>query len=110
MRSLLQLLPVVIPTAIYLMYVYSLRRRALAGGHAPPSWIDRTALYWSVIGGLVMALVLLFSFTFLTGAPPGSIYVPEAVVDGEVIPGHFVQPGESGPAVELEGAEPGATE
>ena len=106
MRSLLQLLPVVIPTAIYLMYVYTLRRRAMAGGQPPPSWIDRTALYWSVIGGLVIALVLLFSFTFLTGAPPGSIYVPEAVVDGVVVPGHFLQPGEAGLGVEPEGSEP----
>ena len=106
MRSLLQLLPVLVPTAIYFMYVYSLRRRALAGGQEPPSWIDRTALYWSVIGGLVMALALLVGFSFIGGAPPGSVYVPEAVVDGEVIPGHFIQPGEAGSAAGVGPAEP----
>ena len=104
---LLQVLPVLIPTAIYLMYVYSLRRRAVAGGYTPPSWIDRTALYWSVIGGLLMALMLLISFTFLTGAPPGSVYVPEAVIDGEVVQGHFIEPGEATPA---DGAEPPTSE
>lgn len=93
--TLLKLLPILLPTAMYLLYLYALRRRAQAGGGSMPSWIDRGALYWSVIGGLVLALVLFVGFAFIGGASPDAVYVPETYRDGETVPGHFIEPGET---------------
>lgn len=98
--TLLKLLPVLLPTAIYLLYVFALRRRAQAGGSALPSWIDRGAAYWSVIGGLALAIVLFVGFALVGGASPDAVYVPERYEDGETIPGHFIEPREAAPGAE----------
>lgn len=98
--TLIKLLPILLPTAIYLLYVYALRRRAQAGGGTMPSWIDRGAVYWSVIGGLTLAIALFVGFAFIGGASPDAVYVPERYEDGETVPGHFIEPGQSAPAPE----------
>ena len=92
MLRLFQLLAILIPLTIYLVYVYSQRRRAAAAGADLPSWYQSGPAFWAVMGGVLMIATTLIGWALMTGAPPGSVYVPERVIDGEVIDAEMVQP------------------
>lgn len=42
--------------------------------------------------GTMMVLVVLIAFGHVSGGKPGEVYVPTAVKDGKVIPGHSRAP------------------
>ncbi len=56
-----------------------------------PQWTDAPRL-WFLVGTavlLIIGLIGLISFVTPNDDEPGRKYVPPAVVDGEIVPGHF---------------------
>jgi hypothetical protein len=98
-RKLLQFLPLILPTLLYLAYVVMQRRRARVTGADPLPWWDTRTGFWLAVTGVGLFLAVLAGWALTGGAPPGSVYVPTSVVEGESRPGHFVHPDE------LDGAE-----
>ena len=73
-------LPLVLPTALYLIWRL-LRRRGKVGEKisGPWSWLALSGLGLVVLGFVVLGLA--------GGSPPGGIYKPPTLVDGEIVPG-----------------------
>ena len=78
-------IPLLLPTALYLLWVFALNPvEAGAGrrvGAAP--WI------WLASAGVVLLAIVLLVVTVRFGAPQHGIYVPPRVVDGHIVPGHL---------------------
>jgi len=86
MRAILQIvIPLLLPTAAYFLYVNFARRRAGVGTNAVPDvpWT------WLAVAGIVLVVISLAVFTMLDTAPPGSRYEPAQLIDGKIQPGHF---------------------
>lgn len=80
-------LPLLLPTLVYALWLVAMRRAALAG---PAPW--RTLPWaWLVGAGLALATLLLFFVGVHVGSPEGT-YVPPRYIDGRVVPGHIVPP------------------
>lgn len=83
MRAFLQIaIPLLLPTLLYFLYVKVVRR---SSSNAPPEvpWI------WLGIAGAALLVVSIAAFSMMGGAPPGSVYEPAKLIDGEIQPGHF---------------------
>lgn len=86
MRQVLQILvPLLLPTAAYFLYLTMVRRRSGASATAVPEvpWA------WLGIAGVVLLAVSLTAFALIGGAPPGSVYEPAQLIDGKIEPGHL---------------------
>ena len=85
MRQILQILvPLLLPTALYFLYLKMARRGSGAGAAAPDvPWV------WLGIAGAALLAVSLVAATLMGGAPPGSVYEPPKLIDGKIQPGHF---------------------
>lgn len=77
------LLPLVLPTVIYIAYLWTFRPRQGAGFPEIP-WI------WLGAAGVLLLAVTFLALTLLGGADPTERYLPPKVVDGQVVPGHYV--------------------
>lgn len=74
-------LPLVLPTLLYLAYVGYARRR---GGEAPPMpWV------WLGIAGGVLLAATFAALVLFGGAPPSDVYQPPKLINGTVQPGEF---------------------
>ena len=74
-------LPLVLPTLLYLAYVEYARRR---GAEAPPvPWA------WLGIAGGVLLAVTFGALALFGGAPPSDVYQPPKLINGTVQPGEF---------------------
>jgi hypothetical protein len=81
-------LPVMLPTALYLMWVFALHPtdgRAVGRGGVLP-WI------WLAAAGVALLALVLLVVTVGFGAPQRGIYVPPRYVNGHIVEGH-VEPG-----------------
>lgn|GEM_PF-408158 len=105
MRKLLQFLPLILPTLLYLAYVVIQRRRARATGADPLPWWDTRTGFWLAVSGVGLFLAGLAGWALTDGAPPGSIYVPDRYVDGELQPGYFIDPDEAAGGAGADGAD-----
>jgi hypothetical protein len=77
-------IPLLLPTVAYFLYLAVARRSAGAGNAPPPvPWV------WLGIAGAVLLAVSLSAFALMGGAPPGSHYEPAKIIDGKIEPGHF---------------------
>lgn len=86
MRQVLQIVvPLLLPTVAYFLYLAVVRRGAAAGSPPPPPvpWV------WLGVAGAVLLAVSLSAFALMGGAPPGSHYEPAKLIDGKIEPGHF---------------------
>jgi hypothetical protein len=85
MRQVLQIvIPLLLPTVAYFLYLAVARRGAAAGNSPPPvPWV------WLGVAGAVLLVVSLSAFALMGGAPPGSHYEPAKLIDGKIEPGHF---------------------
>jgi Family of unknown function (DUF6111) len=85
-RALLTIvLPLLLPTALYLVWVTTLRRPQQNG---VALW---TALPWMWLAGAGIALlaIVLFVVTVHFGAPQEGVYVPPHLQNGHIVPGHI---------------------
>jgi Family of unknown function (DUF6111) len=74
-------LPLILPTAIYIAYFSVLRpRRALP--ELPWVWLGGA--------GVILLAVTFLALALLGGADPSERYLPPKVVNGKVEPGHYV--------------------
>ncbi len=77
------ILPLLLPTALYLLWVTSARPRGA---------VEWTRLPWVWLAGagalLVVIVLLLAAFDF--GSPENGVYVPPRWVGGHIVPGHIV--------------------
>ncbi len=83
------ILPLIAPTALYLVWSGIQQRRALAGKRAapPPSFADMPWLVLIGAGVSLLVVVLLGFMLFGGGAPPGTRYVPPHMDGGRIVPG-----------------------
>lgn len=90
-RTLLtKILPLLVPAALFLLWMWRARRRAAAnGGKRPP--LREAPWVWMAFAGLAVLAAGLVFFRFSTGEPPGGTYVPPHLEDGEVVPGRVVR-------------------
>lgn len=77
-------LPLLVPTALYLLWVTALRTsdngRATAWNSVP--WV------WLAAAGAVLLVIVLLVVTVGFGTAQQGVYVAPRYVDGHIIPGH----------------------
>jgi hypothetical protein len=79
-------LPFLLPTIVYVLWLLAMRRIELAGA-AP--W--RTLPWpWLVAAGLMLMVGLLYFISIHVGGSAQGTYVPPRYIDGEIVPGHVV--------------------
>jgi Family of unknown function (DUF6111) len=79
-------LPLILPTALYLIWVTTLRRpssRSAETRWAALPWV------WLAGAGVVLLAIVLFVVTIHFGAPQQGVYVPPRWQNGHMIPGHI---------------------
>ncbi|MBL29541.1 MAG: hypothetical protein CMM50_18580 [Rhodospirillaceae bacterium] len=84
---LTKIFPLLLPIAIYLLWLRAARRRAASSGTANPRWQDAP---WTlmVASGLLVLVIGMVSLALFTGEEPGGTYVLPQFKDGVVVPGH----------------------
>lgn len=90
MRALISyVLPLLLPTVLYILYMAWVRQRAQRGGNAPPGW-QEGPVFWAVLGGLLLVVGVLITL-FVTDGQSGidKIYHPARSENGMVMPGRF---------------------
>jgi len=83
------LLPLILPTVVYLGWMWVVRHRSKARGDEIPE-IRNAALFWSLTAGVALMLVVLVFFAATGGAPPGEeTYQSPRLEDGKIVPPKF---------------------
>lgn len=82
------LLPLVLPTAIYLLWLRQERKRATAAGTAAPRW-QEGPWFWLALAGIALSVAVFVVTAVFWGHGPGSSYTPPELKDGQVVPGQF---------------------
>ena len=77
-------LPLLLPTALYLLWVTTLR----PSSPGEPHWAALPWL-WLAGAGVVLLAIVLFVVTVHFGAPQQGVYVPPRWENGHIIPGHM---------------------
>jgi len=77
-------LPLLLPTLLYLLWLAASRRAAFA---MPVPWRDMPWV-WLAAAGIVLAALLLFFINVRVGSQ--GAYVPPKYIDGRIVPGHVV--------------------
>ena len=87
MRAFLAVvLPLALPTALYVLYMTVARRRpGAAGAAAPPMEMPWS---WLIIAGGILAIVTLLALYLFEDTGHGQ-YHPAEIIDGEIKPGYF---------------------
>ncbi len=81
------MLPLLLPTAVYFMFMLPARRRAVERGEEA-SWEKTPWMLLSAAGVALLALTL-GALALHDGEPPWSQYNPPHLEDGHIIPGTF---------------------
>lgn len=78
-------LPLLLPTGLYLLWVTTLERprRQDATAWTALPWI------WLAGAGVVLLALVLFVVTVHFGAPQEGVYVPPRWRNGDIVPGHI---------------------
>ena len=74
-------LPLLLPTALYLVWVTTLRRPQQNGAALP--WM------WLAGAGIALLAIVLFVVTVHFGARQEGVYVPPRWQNGHIVPGHI---------------------
>jgi hypothetical protein len=79
-------LPLVLPVALYLLWVGTLASWQDGGGisWAAVPWV------WLAVAGVALLATVLVVVTVGFGTPQRGVYVPPRWENGEIIPGHMV--------------------
>lgn len=85
-RILLQyLLPLILPTLLYLGWAW-LGQRRTAGG--PVERLQEGPWFWLVLAGVALMAAVLVATALMSGVEPGTRIIPPKYEDGRVIPWH----------------------
>ena len=90
MRRLLlnYLLPIVLPFAVYGIWLAFTRYKARTSGHdGMPEWRD-TPWTWLMVAGAVLVAAGFASLAFIGGSPIDQKYIPPKCIDGVIVPSH----------------------
>lgn len=80
------LLPIVLPFAIYGIWLTYARFRARMAGHdGVPEWRD-APWTWLIISCTVLVSLSLASLAFIGGSPTDQKYIPPQYIDGVIVP------------------------
>lgn len=86
------LLPLVLPTALYLLWLSAeRRRREKLGSGETLAWADAPWIWLGAIG-LLLATLVAVALALIGGEPTAGQYVPPHVIDGKIVPGHVETP------------------
>jgi hypothetical protein len=80
-------LPIVLPTILYGLWLVASRRRAEAVGGKLPLWVEAPWVWLLALGVAFVALLTLAIALFGGGSVDG-VYVAPHIKDGLVVPGH----------------------
>jgi len=88
LRNLLMVvLPLMLPTLIYMAYMMIERRKAAASqGAAVPWWVG-APWTWLVTGGVLLAAIVLFTLALTGGFDKSGTYHPAHLIDGRIVGG-----------------------
>jgi hypothetical protein len=86
-KLLTVVLPLMLPTLIYMAYMMIDRRKAAASGGAPVPWWVGAPWAWLITGGVFLAAIVLFILALTGGFDTSSTYHPARLIDGRVIGG-----------------------
>ncbi len=73
--------PLVLPTALYLLWIWRLQRRDAIGWAGLP-WV------WLAAAGAVLLAIVLFVVNVHFGTATQGVYVPPKWQNGRIVPGH----------------------
>jgi len=82
------ILPLLLPTALYILWALSTNRFRFVGALA--SW-ERLPWIWLGLAGVVMAGAVLLTMVESGDSPEGT-YIPPHLENGEIVPGHAAPP------------------
>jgi len=82
-------LPLALPTVLYLGWMWYLRHRSKARGDEVPE-IKSTGLFISILAGVVLMIAGLIYVAVVSGAPPGEgLYEAPRLEDGKITTPEF---------------------
>ena len=86
-QLLMVVLPLMLPTLIYMAYMMVERRKAAApSGAALPWWVG-APWTWLVTGGVLLVAIVLVTVALTSGFDISGTYHPARLIDGRVIEG-----------------------
>ncbi len=89
MRILIEyLLPIFLPTALWLLWLAWGRRRSRISGRSVPDW-QAVPWSWLLAAGLVLAMLIAVGGTMISGYGTGRYHPASVDEHGHVIPGRF---------------------
>ncbi len=89
-RAFLQIvLPLVLPTVLYLIWVIFIRKPGPDGDGDVPHWLRHGPWLWLIAAGIALMAIVLAVAAWLTGGDPGGTYVPPRLENGRVVPGRI---------------------
>jgi heme A synthase len=82
------LLPLLLPTAIYALWLARERRRAATAGTTARAWEDGP-WFWLALGGIALTAAVFVTSALVEGYRPGFHYTPAQMENGKIVPGQF---------------------
>jgi len=83
------ILPLILPMAIYLGWVWVIRHRSRARGDEIPE-IKNSGIFWSILAGVILMFAGLSILAVTGGAPPGKgNYQSPRLENGKIVPPEF---------------------
>lgn len=84
---LLYVLPLVAPTALYLLWRYAAARLRADENRAPETAFAKLPWVRLALAGVALLAAVLLSFAHFAGDVPGLRYSPARLIDGKIVPG-----------------------
>ena len=83
-------LPLVLPTLVYVAWVGSARKKHVGAGDGDLPGLRRGPVFWSLVTGFVLMLGGLATIALISGVPPDSgEYHSPRLPAGKIVPPHF---------------------
>jgi hypothetical protein len=86
-QLLMVVLPLMLPTLIYMAYMMVERRKAAASGSTSVPWWVGAPWTWLVTGGVLLAAIVLFTLALTGGFDKSGTYHPAHLIDGRIVGG-----------------------
>lgn len=89
-RALLQIvLPLLLPTLLYIIWAMLLRKPGAGDGDDAFSWVRQGPWLWLIASGIVLMAIGLGLAAWMSGADPSGTYVPARLENGRLVPGRI---------------------